>query len=662
MTRSTRLVFLALSLFVLLAVGWLTTGSFNFALDDFWFSAGILLLILLSVVDQPHFSKDANIFMNGTAGLISLIGVPSVDRDYLWGLFFFWSLYLIASSYCVMMIRSRPLASESTWVQLTSRINRQIGRPEALFSAFFLWGVFTQFTSNDQAYRVLLLFWAVFMVLNLPIIGATISQAFQSRKVDTDALEGYVTGFASPRLFECRLGASHDPLQAGVVVTIFAPSGVAAASAVVIDDRILHKARVVKLAVSSFAEGWTQIADELHSGKAKISVAKSNSTDIARAPVGVVCPGSTIGVLKVKIHPDTPMSEGEVLTVRFPGGSDAYYQVVSGMLTEDSQEPDQTLQTVEVRASHLGHWNQDRGTFEPITWVAPSGALVTRAADQELPNLELADDRLPIGRIPNSEFPIHVGIDDAITHNTAVIGVTGSGKSYLSLWLIEGALRKGIRVLILDVSRQHWSFLRRHNPYPLRQPQELDAWFESDRLLAVHQFAQSNSYPQTTADFAQAVFAKLEQSVQLRPGINEPAKIMVVFEEAHSLIPEWNQVAVQADTSHVNRTARTILQGRKFGMGCLVISQRTANITKTILNQCNTIFALQSFDQTGLDFLGNYMGAEYAGVISTLPPRHAVLVGKASSSLRPVMFKIQDLGQQWAELEAPDEDSTQDDE
>jgi hypothetical protein len=120
-----------------------------------------------------------------------------------------------------------------------------------------------------------------------------------------------------------------------------------------------------------------------------------------------------------------------------------------------------------------------------------------------------------------------------------------------------------------------------------------------------------------------------------------------VLEEAHSLIPEWNQVAMEGDKQQVNRTARVLLQGRKFGLGALIISQRTANVTKTMLNQCNTVFAMQSFDQTGLDFLRNYMGEEYAQTISTLPTRHCILVGKASSSTRPIMVHVTDLAGHW---------------
>jgi len=97
----------------------------------------------------------------------------------------------------------------------------------------------------------------------------------------------------------------------------------------------------------------------------------------------------------------------------------------------------------------------------------------------------------------------------------------------------------------------------------------------------------------------------------------------------------------------VNRAARKVLQGRKYGLGSVIVTQRTANVTKTILNQCNTIVALQSFDQTGLDFLRNYMGETYSQAMSTLPRFHGVLIGRASCSRRPVIFSIKDLKGKW---------------
>jgi DNA helicase HerA-like ATPase len=244
---------------------------------------------------------------------------------------------------------------------------------------------------------------------------------------------------------------------------------------------------------------------------------------------------------------------------------------------------------------------------------------------------------------------VHLCLADVVTHNTAILGVTGSGKSYLAFWLIEGLIAQGIRVLVLDVSRQHYVFLQKHNPFQIKGPENITEWLDGKDPLAIHQFATSSNYPQTTSLVVARALDWLEKKVKLKAGENEPAHLCIVIEEAHSLIPEWNQVAQRGDESYVNYTARTILQGRKYGMGCVVVSQRTANVTKTILNQCNTIIALQSFDQTGLDFLSNYMGESYAHAISTLPTQHAVLVGKASSSTRPILFAITDLASEWTQ-------------
>jgi DNA helicase HerA-like ATPase len=310
-------------------------------------------------------------------------------------------------------------------------------------------------------------------------------------------------------------------------------------------------------------------------------------------------------------------------------------------------------QSVRVGAGQLGCWEAERATFAPIDWVAPAGELVAVSSGEGIADAPPAGRSL-VGQVPNSTFPVHVHVSDTITHNTALIGVTGSGKSYLAFHLIEAYLDAGIKVLILDLTRQHWQFLQHRNPTALTGAAGVTAWLASNSNLAIHQFAAApNGFPSATADFAQNCFEWLRANTQLQAGVDVPARLCIVIEEAHSLVPEWNQVAQQSDTQQVNRSARVILQGRKFGLGTLLITQRTANVTKTILNQCNTIFALRSFDQTGLDFLRNYMGEEYSQAISTLPDRTAILVGKASSSARPIILKVSDFGNRWIGNQPP---------
>jgi DNA helicase HerA-like ATPase len=119
----------------------------------------------------------------------------------------------------------------------------------------------------------------------------------------------------------------------------------------------------------------------------------------------------------------------------------------------------------------------------------------------------------------------------------------------------------------------------------------------------------------------------------------------VVLEEAHTVIPEWNFIGAEDKGAHalVNAIGQIALQGRKYGVGFMVIAQRTANVSKTVLTQCNTIVAFQQFDRTSGEFLSNYMGKEMVEALPMLRPRNAIAVGKAFRSGLPVIFRVPDI-------------------
>ena len=644
MKLSYRLTMMFLSLAIIMGIGRWGTGSFDFAISQFWFISGALLLILLSLVDQPNFSKDANVFINGAAAWVALFSVATDQRTSLWWIFFGWSLYLIISSFALMAIRSRELYLETKPVQFVSRLNRAIGRPESIFSAFMLWGIVLQFSHplNEMTINALLLFWAVFMILNVPSIAQTISSLFDKTS-ETATVAGIVTSIQSPRLAHVRLSAELPENVIGRLVVLQLADGRRLAEGTLFADRIVRGLRQGQVGISSFSPNWNEA-----SAGDRIELAFPDVPEPATRPVGAVAAGSSIGKLVFEVDPRSPLHEGEVVRVS-TGASDSYYQIVGANITDTVLAEGNVSQGVRVSAGQLGLWNPARATFDPIDWVPPAGELVVVSQGQEVVTNPPAG-RCIVGHVPNSRFPVHVAVSDSITHNTALIGVTGSGKSYLAFHLIESYLAAGIKVLILDLTRQHWQFLQHHNPTALTAANGVAAWLAGPSNLAIHQFANATGgFPHATADFVEQCIACLQANTQLRPGVDTPARLCIVLEEAHSLIPEWNQVAQQSDTQQVNRAARIILQGRKFGLGTLLITQRTANVTKTILNQCNTIFALRSFDQTGLDFLRNYMGEEYSQAISTLPLHSAILVGKASSSARPIIFKIPDFGARWNE-------------
>lgn len=642
MKISYRLAMMFLSLTIILTIGWLQMGNFQFATGQFWFISGALLLVMLSLVDQPHFSKDANVFVNGVTALVSLFSIAEIQRTDVWWIFFLWSIFLIIVSFVLMSLRSRALFLETRGMQFFSRLNRTIGRPESIFSAFFLWGVLLQFSypKDGVAINALLLFWATFMILNVPAIAQAVSGYF-TVKSNADSTAGVITAVQSPRLAVVRLSSSLTGQIVGRKVILTLVDGERVAEGTIFDDRVVMGLRQGRVALSSFGPNWTEVS----SGR-KVEISFSEDSSVPEPPVGVVSAGSTIGRLVFEVDPRIPLHEGEVVKVE-AGAAKTYYQIVAASIDQAGLDDGNASHSVRVSAGQLGGWQNDKALFSPIDWVAPAGEVVVVSGGEDVPD-NLPEGRSLVGHVPNSRFPVHVHVSDSITHNTALIDVTGSGKSYLAFHLIESYLDAGIKVLILDLTRQHFQFLSHRAPTPLKEPANVEAWLNGESRLAIHQFANAqNGFPKATADFIEECFKWLQANTQLQAGVDIPARLCIVIEEAHSLIPEWNQVAQQSDTHQVNRSARVILQGRKFGLGALVISQRTANVTKTILNQCNTIFALRSFDQTGLDFLRNYMGEEYSQAISTLPDRTAILVGKASSSVRPIIFRVSDFAVRW---------------
>ena len=632
-----RLILLLLSIFLLLVIGNFITGSFEFVFSDIWFTSGIFLVILISLIDQPHFSNYGNVFLNSITASITLLLFPKEQRSAFWIAMLIFVLYLNITSYLLLWLRKSKLKEEPKTIIFLSRINRELGKPTVLFSIFFVWGVIEKFGYNTLYANILYFFWSAFILFSLPSIATEIEKLFTRKKMK-EIPEAHLLSITNPSAAFIKLGYNAKA-SIGSGVSFYDKSNNEIAFGILVDDRIIANDRIGKVKIKHLVLGESVFSDN-----SRYPIwAKINKNNLNDNSISVVDIGTSIGKVQFFINPSINLDEGELVWVRTKNDEKAYYQVVYEEIIEEKIEDKNEIQYVKIIAGQLGHWQNEKARFEQLKAVAAAGEIINRIKENP-DEIIIPHEHLKIGLIPNSNFPIHIKLDDAVTHNTAILGVTGSGKSYLSFRIIESLVEQKIKIMILDPSRQHFSYLAKYNPIPLKSTKDINSWLEDkNNYIGIHQFGTDTSMPQIAAEFVEEVFKLTIQAVKLVPGKNEKARLCIVFEEAHSIIPEWNQTAMKNDSDYVNRTARILLQGRKFGLGSIIITQRTANVVKTILNQCNTIFALQSFDQTGLDFLRNYMGDEYSNSISTLPLRHAILVGKASSSSRPVIFKVDEL-------------------
>lgn len=323
------------------------------------------------------------------------------------------------------------------------------------------------------------------------------------------------------------------------------------------------------------------------------------------------------------------------------------------LLEEASLESGERAFTV-GEAQQLGTWDPQRQGFSSHSWVVPENAPVALHTGAATPPKVEKPGLIEIGSVPNSSYPVTISVPDLVLFHSAILGVTGSGKSFLAYSLIEKCAEAGIKVLCLDLTGDYQRYLRGAvrlatsaaiDPF-LNDPACRIGIVEFSDAGVVHPITATNKIAQRALDWCRKS-RKDEEVLDPKP------KVLLVLEEAHSLVPEWNSSPTPGLRDTVNATAQIALQARKYGLGLMVITQRTANVTKSILNQCNTIFAFQAYDETGFEFMKNYMGFHYVQALPNLKRRHGVVVGKASASDRPIIVRFHDQDRQAVAAQLP---------
>ena len=112
---------------------------------------------------------------------------------------------------------------------------------------------------------------------------------------------------------------------------------------------------------------------------------------------------------------------------------------------------------------------------------------------------------------------------------------------------------------------------------------------------------------------------------------------MVVVEEAHNYIPERGTGS--AASTNIVRTIAA--EGRKFGLGLMVISQRPARVDKNVISQCNTQIIMRVTNPNDLKALSKGlegMTTELEEEIKRLPPGVAMLVSNEIE--RPITVNV----------------------
>ena len=104
--------------------------------------------------------------------------------------------------------------------------------------------------------------------------------------------------------------------------------------------------------------------------------------------------------------------------------------------------------------------------------------------------------------------------------------------------------------------------------------------------------------------------------------------LLLVLEEAHAYLSKENSGSA---ATAVRRIAK---EGRKYGVGMMIVSQRPSEIDSTILSQCGTIFAMRLANDADRGHITSAASDNLKGLFDMLPvlrTGEAIVVGEAVS-------------------------------
>jgi DNA helicase HerA-like ATPase len=131
----------------------------------------------------------------------------------------------------------------------------------------------------------------------------------------------------------------------------------------------------------------------------------------------------------------------------------------------------------------------------------------------------------------------------------------------------------------------------------------------------------------TSAVIARTLFNfKLWQTSKER----ESDPTLLVCEEAHRYVPNRGEAQYEAAQEAIRRIAK---EGRKYGLGLILVSQRPSEVEATVLSQCNTWIVLRITNDTDREHVRSILPDSLAGltkVLSGLRRQEAIFTGQAA--------------------------------
>ena len=680
MPKGQRIILFSFYLFLAGLISLVHNGAiFPETSDMIVLYSALIMLSFITLFVEHFFTKPTDVLASAISILLLLAPIQNdLSKFGLWyEIFFTYNVGLVAASLLALLLIDDQKPSNS-WQNILSyqlkSFATHFGNGKFLFYTLFILTLLFYVDSQSKEFLILVGFSLVILLVDPKRLFL---KSISLKELPDEV--GKIFSVQGKSTFLANI-VRNKPLENGQLVRFSFNSGSGNKQHVgcVIDIHVLDDKRWAKILLLESAS-----VPNVSPLKKGVVCAISDDLLPQIMPIcGTVIEGSNIR--KVRFHDSNHVKIGEGSLLELSTGSQKIlYQVVQGTTFVESLESMNEATGIVGEAVQLGVWNPNHMNFEKFGWVPMVNTPLNLASDiEEVPTPE---NHMRIGALPNTNYPVFLNKETAITHHLAILGVTGTGKSVFTRNIIREISSIETKVIVVDFTLEHGKQLSDLQPRPILSKDKEKEVFAAIDTLDKEAGKFKNQQNQNTIDdctklirnsFGHAIKDFLESDDRVLlfelPDVsnstgtleytkwffkmlfviaknygNYGRKVCVVLEEAHTVIPEYNflGVADKSASTLVNSIAQIALQGRKYGVGFIVVAQRTANVSKTVLTQCNSIIAFQQFDRTSSDFLSSHVGDDMVQALPNLGFRQGIAVGKAFKANLPLIFEVPEINE-----------------
>ncbi len=675
MPKGQRIVLFSFYLFLAGVISFFHNGAlFPNTSDMIVLYSALIMLSFIALFVEHFFTKPTDVLASSISVLLLLAPIKNDLSNFgLWyEIFFTYNVVLVAISLLALLLLDDEKPSKSRQNVISYYLKAfaaHFGNGKFLFYTLFILTLL--FYVDSQSKEFLILFG--FSLIILLVDPKRLFLKTVPLKEFPDEV-GQIFSVQGKNTFLAKL-VRNKPLENGQLVRFSFNSGSGNEQHIgcVIDIHVLDEKRWAKILLLESADA----PDMNPIKKGAVCTIKDDFLLNIMPICGTVIEGSNIR--KVRFHDSNhvEIGEGSLLELCL-GDRKILYQVVQGTTFVEALESMNEATGIVGDAVQLGVWNPNQLNFEKFGWVPMVNTPLHLASDIE--EVPAPENHMCIGTLPNTNYPVFLNKETAITHHLAILGVTGTGKSVFTRNIIRNIATIETKVIVVDFTLEHGKQLSDLQPRSIVSTEKENEIFSAIDTLDKEAGKFKNQQNQETIDectklirqgFGRAIrdFLQSDDKVLLfeLPDVsnstgtleytkwffkmlfviaksygNYGRQVCVVLEEAHTVIPEYNflGVADKSASTLVNSIAQIALQGRKYGVGFIVVAQRTANVSKTVLTQCNSIIAFQQFDRTSSDFLSSHVGEDMVQALPNLGFRQGIAVGKAFKANLPLIFEV----------------------